>query len=70
MLSPGWSKAGGWRVASKKLIEVAPIVFQPLGPSDADTPVCAPPIETDPPGILRTGTGRRGVAMRGSIPPR
>ena len=47
-----------------------PIVFQPLGPSEAETPVCAPPIETAPPGILITGTLRRGVAMRGSMPPR
>ena len=49
---------------------VLPIVFQPLGPSEADTPVCAPPIDTAPPGMLSTGTLRRGVAMRGSMPPR
>ena len=70
MLSPGWSRAGGSRVASKKRIEVVPIVFQPLGPSEAETPVCAPPIDTAPPGSLSTGTLRRGVAMRGSMPPR
>ena len=49
---------------------VLPIVFQPLGPAEADTPVCAPPIDTAPPGMLSTGTLRRGVAMRGSMPPR
>ena len=40
------------------------------GPSEAETPVCAPPIDTAPPGMLSTGTLRRGVAMRGSMPPR
>ena len=43
---------------------VLPIVFQPLGPSDAETPVCPPPIDTAPPGILRDGELRLGVAIR------
>jgi hypothetical protein len=46
MLSPGRSSAGGSCAGSKKRIEVLPIVFHPLGPSEAETPVCAPPIET------------------------
>ena len=45
-------------------MDVLPIVFQPLGPAEAETPVCAPPIETAPPGILRTGVLRRGVAIK------
>ena len=70
VLSAGASRAGGSRRGSKKRRVVQPIVFQPLGPSDAETPVCAPPIDTAPPGMRTTGTARRGVVMRGSMPPR
>jgi len=64
MLSPGRSKAGGSSVGSKKHMVVLPIVFQPLGPGEAETPVWLPPIETAPAGILRAGLFLRGVAIR------
>eukprot|EP01022_Parablepharisma_sp_SALTPOND_P017904 TRINITY_DN290_c0_g1_i2.p1 TRINITY_DN290_c0_g1~~TRINITY_DN290_c0_g1_i2.p1 ORF type:complete len:993 (+),score=397.05 TRINITY_DN290_c0_g1_i2:12684-15662(+) len=70
MVSPGASRAGGSRRGSKNSISAWPMVFQPLGPAEADTPVCSPPMETAPPGRRTTGTLRRGVAMRGSMPPR
>eukprot|EP01037_Dinobryon_pediforme_P004259 gene4261-4309_t len=38
MVSPGRSRQGSGRVASKNTISVLPMVFQPLGPSDAETP--------------------------------
>ncbi len=41
-----------------------------LGPAEAETPVCGPPMETAPPGMRNTGVRRRGVAIRGSMPPR
>ena len=37
----------------RSAIEVLPMVFQPLGPAEAETPVCAPPIDTAPPGMLQ-----------------
>jgi hypothetical protein len=64
MLSPGPSKAGGLSAGSKNRMVVLPMVFQPLGPGEAETPVWLPPIETAPAGILRAGVFRRGVAIR------
>ena len=69
-MSPGRSMAGGFWVGSKNDISVRPMVFQPLGPAEAETPVCTPPIDTEPAAMLITGTWRRGVANRTSMPPR
>ena len=56
IMSPGESKDGGVRRGSKKDMSVWPMVFQPLGPAESDTPVCAQPIDTAPPGTPRIGT--------------
>ena len=39
MLSPGCSRAGSSFDGSKKLMRVVPMVFHPLGPAEADTPI-------------------------------
>jgi hypothetical protein len=39
ILSPGARRAGGDWPASKNVMDVRPMVFHPLGPSEAETPV-------------------------------
>ena len=49
---------------------VRPIICQPPGESDGYVPVCSPAIPTEPAGIKVLGEDNRGVAMRGSMPPK
>src|SRR5690606_33100441 len=50
MRSPGASSDGGSRAGSKKRMSAAPMVCQPLGPAEAETPVCRPAMESEPAG--------------------
>ena len=62
--------SGGGQDGSKNVQLVCPMACQPLGPGEAETPVCDPPIDTEPPAERCSGVCRRGMVMRGSMPPR
>ena len=46
------------------------MICHPPGESDGYVPVCSPAIPTEPAGINVLGEDKRGVAMRGSMPPK
>src|SRR5262249_184025 len=66
--SPGAMSEGLSHRGSTTARGAQPIAFQPFGLFRAATPVCIPPIVTEPARMLSDGTDLRGMKMRGSRP--